>query len=339
MEPVLLRKTALTTWLDTLPGLSPYTLTPMTGDASFRRYYRLTSGRDHFVVMDAPPPTENTRPFVAIAYALQALGLKTPDIFGADLNQGFLLLSDFGDETYLRGLNAANAREWYGSALDALAVLQGCERVQGHVIPVFSAEFMQQEWVWHQDWVLHQWLGLHPTAEEQAGLDAAYHALVQSAVSQPQGFMHRDYHAGNLMHLAPGEVGLLDFQDAFKGPLTYDLASLLRDCYIDWPDAMVKSLAVSYLDRLQGLGLFTAVSEAQFLRWFDWMGVQRHLKAMMTFARKHLRDHQSGYLPFIPRTLNYILTVTAAYPELAALHTYYQTMVLPRVDAKGVLCA
>lgn len=338
MEPISTRNSQMKAWLAKIPGLPSYTLTPMTGDASFRRYYRLKSGRESLVVMDAPPPSENIRPFLAVGYALQRMGLRTPDIYGADLDLGFLLLTDFGDNTYLHALKPDNADHLYGKALDALAILQGCEAVQGHTVPPFTGAFMAQEWHWHQDWVLKQWLKMDIPASVQAELDDAYHCLVQSAEQQPQVFMHRDYHAGNLMLLRNGGVGILDFQDAFIGPLTYDLASLLRDCYIAWPDALVRQLAMSYLERLQGQGLFTAVSEAQFLRWFDLMGVQRHLKAMMTFARKHVRDHDSSYLKFIPRTLHYIVQVTAQYPELKSMHQFYDETVMSAIQGVMPIC-
>lgn len=338
MESTLMRKTELTQWVHDLPGMKHATLRPITGDASFRRYYRAELPGERYIVMDAPPPHENTLPFVAVGYALHSLGLHVPEVFAADIDRGFLLLTDFGDTTYLKALNPQNADHLYGQALDALAVLQGCAGTRGHTVPPFDAAFMMQEWQWHQEWVLDQWLHCGLRAEEAVGVNAAYAALVHSAVEQPQVFMHRDYHAGNLMVLPRGGVGVLDYQDAFIGPLTYDLASLLRDCYIAWPDERVYAYAASYLDRLQGMGLFTSMDEAVFLRWFDLMGVQRHLKAMLTFARKHVRDHDASYLKFMPRTLNYILSVSARYTELKPLHDYYAEVVRPAIQGVMPLC-
>lgn len=338
MESTLARKTELTHWLSQLPGLASAVITPMTGDASFRRYYRVQTPAHTYVAMDAPPTLEKSLPFVAIAYALKNLGLNTPEIFAADLDHGFLLLTDFGNRTYLNTLTPNNAEHLYGKALDALAILQSCEGAVSYTVPPFTAQFMQQEWEWHQTWVFDQWLKSPLSPNDATALSMVYAGLVQSAVEQPQVFMHRDYHAGNLMVLANGGVGVLDFQDAFIGPLTYDLASLLRDCYVAWPETQVYGWAASYLDRLQAMGLFTAVNEAVFLRWFDWMGVQRHLKAMLTFARKHVRDKDSSYLKFMPRTLNYILSVSARYTELKPLHDYYSTVVYDAMRGVMPVC-
>lgn len=338
MESTLARKTALVTWLSDLPGFDAVQPQPLKGDASFRSYYRVQSKAGSYVVMDAPPTLENIRPFVSVAYALHNMGLTVPEIYAADLDHGFLLLTDFGDQTVLSILNANNADHFYGMALDALSVLQACEGAIGHTIPLFDAAFMNKEWEWHQDWVFQRWLNCIPDETEQAALNGAYAALVQSAVSQPQVFMHRDYHSANLMSVGRTRLAILDFQDAFFGPLTYDLVSLLRDCYVAWPEERVYGWASSYLDRLQGMGLYTAIDEGIFLRWFDWMGVQRHLKAMMTFARKHVRDQQSSYLKFMPRTLNYILSVTERYPELEPLHHYYVNKVVPAMQQVMPIC-
>lgn len=309
------RKQALEGWLQSAAGLDGVQLQPMQGDASFRRYFRITP----YVVMDAPPPRENCAPFVAIARALRNRGLQTPEIIQADLERGFLLLSDFGDHTYLKTLNKDNAAALYQRALQALANMHTCHEVPNHTLPLFTADFMRQEWRWHQEWFLQKYLGLNNVSK---ALDDSYEKLVASAIEQPQVFMHRDYHSANLMVL-PNDVGILDFQDAFIGPLTYDLASLLRDCYIDWPNAQVEKWALYYFGLLQQAGELKTVTGETFLRWFDWMGMQRHLKALMTFARKKVRDQQPQYLAHIPRTLNYIIQVSGRYPELAVLHDYY----------------
>ena len=311
------RKLALEQWLQSDAGLSDVKLQPMTGDASFRRYFRVQS----FVAMDAPPPAENCRPFVAIARALRDMGLQAPAIINADLERGFLLLSDFGNQTYLKALTVENADQLYQLALQALSVMQSCKQVSSHALPLFHADFMWQEWAWHQEWFLQKYLHLN-LDNDKAALDQCYALLVASAVEQPQVFMHRDYHSANLMVL-PDEVGILDFQDAFIGPVTYDLASLLRDCYIDWPVQQVEAWALSYLALLQNRGELQTISEGKFLRWFDFMGLQRHLKALMTFARKSVRDEQPQYLAHIPRTLNYVVTVSGFYKELEPLHQYY----------------
>jgi len=313
-----IRQQALVQWLESVAGLSQVALQPMQGDASFRRYFRVQS----FVAMDAPPPQENCAPFVAIAHALRGMGVQVPEIIQADIAHGFLLLTDFGDKTYLKTLNSQNADMLYQRALKALAVMQGCQQVPSHTLSLFDADFMRKEWQWHQEWFLQKYLNID-FASQQQSLDACYEVLITSAINQPQMFMHRDYHSGNLMVL-PNEVGILDFQDAFIGPVTYDLASLLRDCYIDWPASQVEKWVLDYLALLQKLKPeLQKVSRGQFLRWFDLMGLQRHIKALMTFARKKVRDHQSNYLQHIPRTLNYIVEVSARYDELAPLHQFY----------------
>lgn len=328
------RQKNLEHWLRTSAGLSAMTMHPMTGDASFRRYFRIVMGGHSWVAMDAPPAAENCRPYIAIANALRAMDLHTPDIIQADIERGFLLLTDFGDMTYLNALNARNADLLYGRALDELAVLQGCLYVPYHILPPFTPDFMWQEWVWHKEWFLGKLLDLSLSREEETQLNACYALVVASAAAQPQVFMHRDYHSANLMVTVTGDIAILDFQDAFIGPLTYDLVSLLRDCYIDWPQERVKTWALQYRQTLIDKEVLLPVDQQEFLRWFDWMGVQRHLKALFTFARKHVRDQQSQYLRHIPRTLGYLLNVSRAYPELSALHDYFADTVQPAFEER-----
>lgn len=313
-------------WLRSVCGIEA-ALQALIGDTSGRRYFRLRHSGQSMIVMDAPPPQENCYPFVAISKALQELGLLTPSIFQADLQQGFLLLTDFGDATYLNTLNEHNADQLYHQALDKLAVMQACK----HTVPPFTMEWMQNEWVWHKEWFLQKLLGLSLESVEKQ-LDHCYDRLVASAVEQPQVFMHRDFHSANLMVLNQN-VGILDFQDAFRGPLTYDVVSLLRDCYIAWPSSQVQTWALSYLKRLN-----LYADEATFLRWFDYMGIQRHLKALMTFARKKVRDQQPRYLQHVPRTLRYISEVSSAYPELSVLHDFMNEEVQPAF-MKKIQCA
>jgi aminoglycoside/choline kinase family phosphotransferase len=313
------RKNQLENWLKTTAGVQYTAIDPMTGDASFRRYFRVYTVTDSFVAMDAPPPQENCVPFVAIAKTLRAKGLKAPEVIAEDIDRGFLLITDFGDDTYLKALTADNADTLYGSALKALSVLQGCVEAPPRQTPLFTGDFMRQEWAWHKEWFIQKLLGLRLGPEMRA-LDLCYAQIVDSAVCQPQVFMHRDYHSANLMVLPKQEVGILDFQDAFIGPVTYDLVSLLRDCYIDWPEDRVNTWALQYRQMLIDLGVVHHSEQHEFLRWFDLMGVERHLKALFTFSRKYVRDHQPQYLKHIPRTLNYLISVCRRYPELNAMH-------------------
>jgi len=331
------RRTAIQHWLESVSGVHPITLHPMIGDASTRRYFRVDVRGASFVVMDAPPEHENCHAFVAIAKALREVGLNTPDILESDLTQGFLLLTDFGESTYLSSLNAQNADHLYDKALDALAVLQSCDFVNDHAIPPFTANFIQKEWSWHKEWFLEKFLGL-AISDIENDLDRSYNQIVTAVMSQPHVFMHRDYHSANLMVLDENEVGILDFQDAFIGPVTYDLVSLLRDCYIAWPKDRVHGWVKSYHQKLIAQGMLENVSDEEFLRWFDWMGMQRHLKALLTFSRKHVRDQQSQYLRFVPRTLHYLLMVSEQYPELIILHDFLRLTVKPAVE-RNLLCA
>lgn len=322
------RKQTLVDWLTNQSKIPVFNLQPLQGDASFRRYFRATVPDGSYVVMDAPPERENCVPFVAIANALRAIGVCTPEIKAADIAQGFLVLSDFGSQLYLHELAAHNALELYSRALDTLAVLQTCRQVDGWTLPHFTANFMRNELELFKEWFLQKHLNITFSAQLESQLATTFDFLANAAAAQKQVFMHRDYHSANLMVLPNQKVGVLDFQDAFMGPVTYDLVSLLRDCYIAWPDAMVMQLVQQYHEKIN----LTTVSADEFLRWFDLMGLQRHLKALLTFSRKYRRDHDANYLQHIPRTLNYIEKISARYPECAALHNLISTQVLACVE-------
>lgn len=322
------RKNKLEWWISTQCGLSPFFLETMVGDASFRRYFRVKTNTGSWVAMDAEPPRENCRPYVAIARAIRSMGLHAPEIVQSDLEHGFLLITDFGNNTYLNTLNENNADQLYTRALDVLSVLQRCQHVEGQTLLPFTREFMWQEWAWHKEWFLDKLLGLN-FSEAESQLDRCYMLLIDAASTQPQVFMHRDYHSANLMVLPDTEVGILDFQDAFIGPITYDPVSLLRDCYIHWPEQQVRKWALTYFEKLTAKNILQNVQAQAFLYWFDLMGMQRHLKALLTFARKKVRDHQSQYLQYVPRTLMYLQRVSEQYPEFAFLHDYLTHEVQP----------
>ena len=316
--------------------ITAYTLMP--GDASLRSYYRVITATASYVAMNAPPP-ENCRPFIAIAEALRSMGLQTPEIFDADVDNGFLLLTDFGDTTFLQALrqqpSTAHAENFYKRALRVLSIMQACRSVPNHALQPFGREWMEREWVWHQEWFLEKWLGI--SVAEHPDLHLCYELLIQEALSQPQVFMHRDYHSANLMLLPAGEVGVLDFQDACIGPLTYDLASLLRDCYIDWPETLIQNMLEHYADLLRGQQSLQVPND-MLRRWFDWMGLQRHIKALMTFARKSVRDGEPRYLEFVPRTLQYIIEVSQQYPQLYAITAFYADTVQLAVKDASTVC-
>lgn len=309
-----LRFEALRQWLSEDLGLSNYQLTMASGDASFRRYFRLHWESMSLIAMDAPPEHENCRVFVHLAGKFSNLGLNVPKVLEQNLEQGFLLLSDLGEHQYLNILNFNNAGVLYGDALAALLVLQSGD-VKGLDLASYGRDSLIKEMELFRDWYLERHLGI------QVGtvLDDLFELLAGSALEQPQVPVHRDYHSRNLMVTGKDNPGILDFQDAIRGPVTYDLVSLLRDCYIAWPREMVLTWLYDYRRAVARLGIPVGTSQLEFLRWFDWMGVQRHLKASGIFARLNYRDGKSGYLRDIPRTLNYLGTVASQYGELTEL--------------------
>lgn len=312
----------LNDWLKNTCQLENIQLIPMTPDASFRRYYRIAKNQQSYVLMDAPPPEKSCVPFVEIAKCLRAHDLHAPEVFHTQLDEGFLLLSDLGNTTYLSALNISTADSLYKQALNALAKI--C-RIPSD-LPKFTAELMQQEWFAHKEWFLEKYLQFDYSPYE-AVLNQCMSLIIDAAIGQTQVFMHRDYHSANLMVLED-DVGILDFQDAFLGPVTYDLVSLLRDCYIEWPAEKVMHW-VEYYYQLITEAKIINVDLPIFVRWFDLMGLQRHLKALLTFARKKVRDDHSQYLKHIPRTVNYVIAVSANYPELKGLHDFYKEHVKP----------
>lgn len=326
------RLTQLTRWLRSDIGLAQFEITPASGDASFRRYFRIRYDGQTRIAMDAPPAQEDCRPYIAIARAFYSLGLHVPEILEADLEQGFLLLSDLGTRQYLPELNSATAEKLYGDALDALLKVQSrCTR-QLIELPPYNHALLLREMTLFRDWFVQQHLALQLLPAQSAGLEQTFEMLAQSALQQPAVCVHRDYHSRNLMVTDSNNPGILDFQDAVIGPITYDLASLLRDCYIAWPPDQVYAWVKAYRLRLLKAGILPEDNEAQFLRWFDWMGIQRHLKAIGIFARLNIRDGKPGYLKDIPRTLGYVVAVSRRYPELQALYDLLRETIVPRLS-------
>ncbi len=323
----------LRSWIQQLEQIPDgFELTPASGDASFRRYFRLAlPDGATCIAMDAPPHREDCGPFLHLARAFAEQGLHVPAILAADLEQGFLLLSDLGDTLYLDRLNDATVERLYGDALGALMTIQACGPTEG--LPAYDRALLGAEMGLFTDWLLGRKLGLALDAQERALLERSFEALIANALEQPQVCVHRDYHSRNLM-VTPGadaapNPGILDFQDAVVGPLTYDLVSLLRDCYIRWPRQRVEDWAAGFFHLALHSGVARPEHQARFMRWFDLMGVQRHLKAAGIFARLDQRDGKPGYLQDIPRTLGYIVEVGADYPETADLARLVSERVLP----------
>jgi aminoglycoside/choline kinase family phosphotransferase len=312
------RLAELQRWLRDGPGITAPQLQPASADASFRRYFRLMGVSPTLIAMDAPPPQEDCRPFVTLAGLFGDLGLNVPRVLDRNLERGFLLLSDLGNETYLRVLDADNADRLYGDALDALMTLQSAP-IPDYAFPEYDRPMLMREMGLFREWYLEKHLGLAIDGAGEAAIDAAFALLADTALQQPRVCVHRDFHSRNLMWSSTGSdnPGILDFQDAVVGPLTYDLVSLLRDCYIDWPRPRVEAWAEAYRRCALANGLLPVDDAGQFMTWFDLMGMQRHLKAVGIFARLYRRDGKPGYLGDIPRTLGYVREVAARIPALA----------------------
>ncbi|HUT40150.1 MAG TPA: phosphotransferase [Gammaproteobacteria bacterium] len=317
-------------WLESELEFSDYTLAPASSDASFRRYFRVVHDGASFIVMDAPPDREDSRPFIRVARQLFDAGLNAPEVLDEDLGQGFLLLSDLGSTPYLGALNEASVERLYGDALGALATLQTCA-CDG--LPPYDRALLLREMELFREWLAGKHLAITLSDAHNAMLDAAFALLADNALAQPQVFVHRDYHSRNLMLTARNNPGILDFQDAVCGPVTYDLVSLLRDCYIAWPRARVEDWALGYQELAIQTGILREEhgDPAQFLRWFDLMGVQRHLKASGIFARLNHRDGKPGYLGDIPRTIGYITDMAERHAALAPLCAFVENEVLARL--------
>jgi aminoglycoside/choline kinase family phosphotransferase len=321
---------ALKTWLASLPMIGDFEFAPASVDASFRRYFRITTGGRSFIAMDAPPEKEALQPFLQVARSFEAIGLNVPHIHAEDLHKGFLLLEDLGSILYLDRLTPATVERLYGDALGALVTLQACGPREG--LPLYDRALLMREMELFREWLVGRELSLSLTSDEQAMLERTFELLADNALQQPQVCVHRDYHSRNLMVTPSHNPGVLDFQDAVIGPVTYDLVSLLRDCYIRWPVEQVEAWVQGYFELALQSGVLRAEHEAEFLAWFDLMGVQRHLKASGIFARLNRRDGKPGYLRDIPRTLGYILPLAERYPQLAGLVELLRSKVLPALQ-------
>jgi len=313
-------------WLNSIDFLQDFTLVALPGDASFRRYSRVYTSAGTFIAVDASAEKESCQPFVTIASNLRANKLLAPEVFAEDLAAGFLLLTDFGDDLYLKNINSQNADQLYHNALIALSNMRNCS-VDG--LPIFSHEVMLNELNLFREWFLEKYLTIKLSAQKKLMLDDTFNFLIAEISSQPNVFMHRDYHSANLLILPENNVGIIDFQDACLGPITYDLVSLLRDCYVDWPEAKVIEWALSYKKMLN----FPQISSEDFLYWFDLTGLQRHLKALMIFSRKYCRDGSENYLQHIPLTLNYALKISKKYSFTADLFNFLMDEVLEKCEA------
>ena len=313
------RLVSLAAWLASQAseyGLVEASLRPASVDASSRRYFRVDCDGGSLIAMDAPPATEDSRPFVRIAALMRAAGMHVPDILSSDLAQGFLLLSDLGDSTYLASLTDANADRLFGDAIDALVRWQ-LATVHG-ALPSYDEQLLRRELALFPDWFVAQHLQRELTVTQRAALEQMFARIVAATLAQPKVFVHRDYMPRNLMVSKPNP-GVLDFQDAVVGPITYDPVSLFRDAFISWDDARVRAWARLYFDRARRAGLPVQADFKSFWRDFEWMGLQRHLKVLGIFARIRYRDGKPHYLEDAPRFVGYVRAVAQRYGELAPL--------------------
>lgn len=310
------RRLQLEKWLsDLYPGQS-YSLSPASADASFRRYFRVAFSDHTLVAMDAPPEHEDCKPFIRVAGLMAKAGLHVPVIHAQDLAGGFLILSDLGRVTYLEALDANNADRLFGDAIDALLLWQKAS--VGDVLPPYDRALLRRELELFPDWYLRRHLGLEPDPDQRKMLDAMFGLIIANNLAQPRVFVHRDFMPRNLMVCEPNP-GVLDFQDAVYGPITYDVASLFKDAFISWEEARVLDWSVRYWEKARSAGLPVAADFADFYRDFEWMGLQRHLKVLGIFARICHRDGKPDYVKDTPRFLRYVRAVTERYTTLAPL--------------------
>ena len=324
------REQLLDEWLKYIFKTNDFKRVSLAGDASARRYFRVSIRGENVVVMDAPPP-EIPGVFADIALALDQQGLQVPQVIAGDFEQGFLLLSDLGDRLYLSELNESSADQLYQNAFQALLKIQHCRKK----LPLFDEPFLHRQFNIFEEWYLkkHKAFSLSDFKRTQAILNPIYEKLFSVFQNQPQVFVHRDYHSRNLMVLEGKSPGILDFQDAMIGPITYDLVSLLQDCYIAWPRQRLENWVLDFYEKANQEKLLTGQETySEFLYWFDLTGLQRHLKNLGIFARLHYRDNKSGYLKDIPQVLNYILETCSRYAELQPLLHFFKTLLkMPEV--------
>ncbi len=312
------RRQQLQSWIaQEFPGRS-FELAPASADASFRRYFRVSFSDDPtpLIAMDAPPPKEDCRPFVQVAEVFAATGIHVPQVIRQNVEDGFLLLSDLGNQTYLDVLNADNAAHLYADALGSLICLQAGSKPG--VLPEYSREKLMQELELFPVWYVARHKGVQRTEQQTEQLYEVFDRILDVNMAEPQVFVHRDFHARNLMASTPNP-GVLDFQDAVYGPMSYDLASLLKDAYIHWEEDFVLDMLARYWETARSVGLPVREDFAEFHRDFEWMGVQRHIKVLGIFARLYHRDGKDGYLKDMPLVLHYLRKTCERYQPLKPL--------------------
>ena len=324
------RLSNLQRWIAGLPGPPVERIAPASVDASFRRYFRVHRGGTTQIVMDAPPERERLDEWLRIERIMAAAGVRVPPVLAADVEQGFVLLGDLGRKHYLEALTAgADPEPLYQGALDALVRLQAAGTPGAGGLPAYDRGLLTREMELFPEWFLSRHLGIETDADERRLIAETFDWLAASALEQPVVLVHRDYHSRNLMIAADHDPGIVDFQDAVLGPVSYDLVSLLKDCYIVWPRQRV----LGWVDRYRALaaraGVDVGGDRARFLLWFDRMRLQRHIKVLGIFARLWHRDGKPGYLADLPRVLDYTLEAAAGEPALARFDDFLRRRVVP----------
>lgn len=311
------RQKQLTAWLSSLYPDQTFTIAPASADASFRRYFRATfTDGSTKIVMDAPPQHENCEPFLHIGKLFEDAGAHTPHVYAKDLAQGFLLLSDLGNTTYLQALDAGNARQLYDQAIDALIKIQLASKA--NELPAYDEALLRRELNLFPEWYIAKHLGVTLNAKQQAKLEEVFARIIKNNLSQPCVYVHRDFHSRNLMVSEPNP-GVLDFQDAVYGPITYDLASLFKDAYIRWEEAEIIDWLIRYWEKARKAGLPVREDFADFYWDYEMMGAQRHIKVLGIFARLYHRDGKDGYLKDMPLVMEYLHKACERYIDLKPL--------------------
>ena len=325
------RAEELCDWLRDTVALPPFTLAPASSDASFRRYFRAAlaspwgqaPGATTLIAMDAPPGREDCRPFIHVAKLLADADVHAPRVLAADVARGYVLLTDLGTRMYADALDAASAPVLYGDAMDALVRWQRASR--DDALPPYDEALLRRELMLFPDWYISRHVAHPLSPKERAELGRVFDAVVANNLAQPRVFVHRDYHSRNLMVATPNP-GVIDFQDAVLGPITYDLVSLLRDAYVEWDDERQLDWSIRYWERARAARLPVDRDFAAFWRDFEWMGIQRQLKVLGIFARLRIRDGKAGYVRDMPRVLGYVRRAAARYAELDSLVRLFDTL-------------
>ncbi len=327
-----IRTRHLTHWLAQQFSHEEITLTPLTGDAGFRRYFRFQHHNQSYIAVDAPAKLSNNQAFIEIQAHLQLANVNVPKVLAKDLSQGFLCLSDLGDTLLAEQLSTENMQQHYSQALIELEKINFSQQAAMTSLPKYGEQFIATELMIFRQWLLEAHLGIKLSAQENTKLAACFDYLSIAITEQPKVFMHRDYHSRNIMLLEKELLGIIDFQDAVQGPVIYDLVSLLRDCYVRWPDALLEPLIENYRLRVKKHLPNENLTKEKWRYWFDLTGLQRHLKASGIFARLHHRDQKSNYLADIPLTLTYVKDVSGQYDKLNFLHRLVSERVIPAVN-------